>query len=119
MLWIGAWGFYGFAQWQATNHTYELTDPAGLKFRITVPAGVAAADVERFIRDADAIKKRQEDCANERGPRCEFAISLQMPSEPGFGLLLLDAIAGPVVVLILGLACFWVVSGFRRSAIKL
>jgi hypothetical protein len=116
VLWIGAWGYYGFTQWRGS--TYEVTDPTGLKFEVNAPKDTPQADVVAFIQQSDVAKQRQADCSKERGPWCEFALSLQMPNKLNLSRVLLSAIAGPVALLFAGLAWFWIVSGFRQTAIK-
>jgi hypothetical protein len=89
VLWIGAWGYYGFTQWRGS--TYEVMDPMGLKFEVNAPKDTPKADIVAFIQQTDAGKQRQADCAKERGPWCEFAFPLQMPNNLNWGRLLFSA----------------------------
>jgi hypothetical protein len=116
VLWISAWGYYGFIQWRGS--TYEVADPTGLKFIVIAPKDTSNADVVEFVKQADAAKQRQADCSKERGPWCEYAFPLYMPTDLNLPRILLSAIVGPLVLFIVGLACLWVVSGFRQTTMK-
>jgi len=117
VLWIGAWGYYGYLKWP--GRTWEVTDATNLKFKVRAPKDASELDVRAFAHQAEATKQRQAVCSKERKlPLCEAAFPLQMPGELTLMRVLLSAIGGPVALLLVGRAWFWVVSGFRQTTIK-
>jgi hypothetical protein len=111
--WIVTWTAWGFVQWKGAK--YLVTDPDGLKFEVTAPAGIPHDEVAAFVRKSDSVKKRQEDCAKEHRPWCDHPLQIEMPNRVDMVSLLLKAVAGPGAALIVGLAGFWIASGFSRS----
>jgi hypothetical protein len=116
-LWIGAWGYYGFTEWQGAK--YEITDPTGLKFQIRGPRNLSEADAVAFVQHNDTVKKRQADCSQPRAPWCEFAFVVpdEMPNEFNMSIIW-TAMAGPFILLLIGLIWSWVASGFRQTTVK-
>jgi hypothetical protein len=116
VVWIAAWAMYGFSEWKNSTATYEITDRSGLKFTVQAPRETSESDVVSFMLDLDTVKKRQADCAKDRGPWCDFAMPVEMPVERTWLLpVIAGAVVGPLVVFCLGVACFWVASGFQRA----
>jgi hypothetical protein len=73
VLWIAAFGVYSFLEWRHKSFTVlTVTDPDGLKFEVTVPAGTVKEDALEFVRNSDVAKKRMDDCAKEHGPWCDY-----------------------------------------------
>ena len=117
VVWMAACAVFGFWVWRnSENVTYTLTNPSGLKFTVQAPKGTSESEVAYFVRNLDAVKKRQAECARDRGPWCDEAMAVEMTNDRSWVLTLIAvmAIGGPLVVFLLGLVCFWVASGFQR-----
>jgi hypothetical protein len=113
--WIAGWAVYGFSEWRNSTATYEIIDPSGLKFIVRAPRGISKNDVSAFVSNLDDTKKRQADCAKDHGPWCDFPTSLEMPTKQTWLIsVVVSAVAGPIIVFIFGVACMWIISGFRR-----
>ena len=83
---IAAWAIYGFSKWKNSTVTYDVTDPSGLKFTVQAPRGTSESEVGNFAHDLDTVKKRQVDCAKDRGPWCDYAMPLEMPIDQAWVL---------------------------------
>ncbi|HMF22431.1 MAG TPA: hypothetical protein VKG24_09940 [Pseudolabrys sp.] len=119
LLWLIGCGAWALLNWHnGISFRYALTDPNGLKFVITAPAGTNKADILPFARNSDVVKKWQADCSKERSVACKEEIPLQMPGviENVVQLLAL-AISVPFLVFCIGLVCTWVVLGFRKPMV--
>ena len=116
VLWLAACGAWALFQWQAgTSARYPVTDPNGLKFIVIAPAGTAKADILPFVRNSEVVKRWQADCSKERSFSCRQEIPVQLPGE-FFDVVqfLIFAMSIPLLVLVLGLICGWVISGFQK-----
>ncbi len=113
-LWFIAWGAYGFSEWRQT--TFMVTAPTGLRFQVLARAGTSNDDVLAFVQNSDLAKKLQEDCSKQFGPECQQPQALEMPYAFPFVNVLLKILAAPLAVFAFGVACFWIIARFRRSA---
>jgi len=123
VLWLAgcaAWAVFHLPA--GTDIRYPVTDPNGLKFVVTAPAGTAKSDIVTFMRNSAAVKSWQADCGKQRSGACGEEIPIQMPGLtsgplPDIIPLLIFVLALPLVVLIFGLICAWVISGFQKPVI--
>ena len=119
LLWLVACGGWALFQWRdGIGARFPVTDPNGLKFVVTAPVGTAKADVLPFMRNSAVVKKWQADCGKERSAPCRQEILVQMPGVTEYVVRFwVFTISMPVVVLVLGLICVWVILGFRKPVI--
>jgi hypothetical protein len=119
LLWLVACGAWGLFQWHSGIGTkFPVTDPNGLKFIVTAPAGTAKADILYFVRNSDAVKRWQADCSKERSVSCSREIRVQMPGViENVVRFLVFTFSIPVLVLLLGLIFGWAILGFRKPAV--
>jgi hypothetical protein len=116
LLWLMACGGWALFQWHdGVGVRFPVNDPNGLKFVVTAPVGTTKADVLPFMRNSAMVKKWQADCSKERGGSCAREIPVQMPGVmQGVIRFLALVISIPLLTLIVGLICSWVISGFRK-----
>ena len=116
VLWLIGSAVWALFQWQnGISFGYAITDPSGLKFVVTAPAGTDKADILPFARNSDVVKKWQADCSKERSPSCRQEIPVQMPGVvENVVRFLVIAISVPLLVLAIGLVCAWVILGFQK-----
>jgi len=116
VLWLIACAVWALFQWHSgISFRYALTDPNGLRFVISAPAGTNKADILPFAKNSDLVKKWQADCGKDGNASCKQDIPVQMPGivENVVQFLAL-AIALPFLVLGIGLVCIWVILGFQK-----
>jgi hypothetical protein len=116
LLWI--LGFGGFVYvWPAVSAVrYEVTGPSDSRYIVTAPAGTPESEALAFVTNSDEAKKREADCTKERGPWCEHPLQIEMPSATLNPLrAFVSTMSVPMLILAVGLLCFWVVSGFQKS----
>jgi hypothetical protein len=116
LIWLLACGGWALFQWHGgIGAKFPVTDPGGLKFVVTAPFGTAKSDVLSFVRSSEVVKKWQADCSKERSDPCRRDIRVQMPGViEDIVRFLVFAMSVPLLALILGLICGWVISGFRK-----
>jgi len=117
LLWLVGCSAWAVFQWHnGISFRYALTDPNGLKFVVSAPAGTNKADILPFARSSDVIKKWQADCGKERNASsCRQEIPIQMPGiVENVVQFLVAAISVPFLVLGIGLICTWVILGFQK-----
>lgn len=99
-------------RWLEADKTYEVEGRFKERYEITAPARATESEVVAF-----AQKNQRSECTEiKTGPWCSHPVKLQMPRGPFDWFLVYTAVGAPVVVLLLGAALYWAVSGFRRSA---
>lgn len=119
VLWLIACGTWALFQWHnGLSFRYAITDPSGLKFVVTAPAGTNKADILPFTRNSDVVKKWQVDCSRDRSASCRQEIPIQMPGivENVVQFLIL-ALSIPFLVLAVGFVCTWVILGFQKPIV--
>lgn len=117
VVWVGGSGVYGFREWQSSTRraVYEVADPTGLKLRVTAPERTPDSVVMSFAMESETAKRRQAECAQHRGPWCNYPVDIQMPNAPiDWWSLISTALSLPAILLVIGLAARWVYAGFKK-----
>jgi len=120
VLWLIGCAVWALFQWHSgISFRYALTDPNGLRFVISAPAGTNKADILPFAKNSDLVKKWQADCSKDRNSSCKQDIPVPMPGivENVVRFLAL-AITVPFLLLGIGLVCIWVILGFQKPLVR-
>jgi hypothetical protein len=110
---MGGCALYDVPQWMS-RQTFEITTPEKLTIKVAAPGGITRQQVIAFVQQSEIYRKRKNECAERRGPWCDYPIEIEMSGSPKLLSLSLVMLAPPAVLFGLGLVFVWISAGFRQ-----